>query len=376
MKYAVIKDAILPRLGMGVAGVPKDEFGHADVPAATAVLDECMKHGINYFDVGYNYLNGTCEDFFREAIVKRYPRESFYLADKMPIWDATTYSRVSEIYEEEKRRCGVDYFDFYYIQQIEEKNYHLAENSRAFDFMLKKKKEGEIKRAGASFHCGPELFTKVLDLYGDQLDFVQIQLNFMDWYGKEIKELYEIAQGRNLPIMVMSPLRGGFLTRTYSQKARELLTEAGKENGRSFTDLAFGFVSSFDNVAIILSGMESPQEVRENVEFFEGEPLNEKELTSMHEIGKQMLKETFINCSFCNYCSYCPSRIKIPKVIDLHNKHVISAKNTVFEIYPMIAEQGLIPMPCMHCGLCEKLCPQGLPVMSIIGKCSTGVHGI
>lgn len=375
MHYSIVKDAILPRLGMGVSGVPKDEYGHADIQAAIEVMDECMKNGINYFDVGYNYLNGTCENFFYEAIVKRYPRESYYLADKMPIWDATTYSRVEEIYEEEKRRCGVDYFDFYYIQQVEEKNYHLAENSHAFEFIIKKKKEGELKRIGASFHCGPELFTKVLDKYGDHFDFVQIQLNFMDWYGKEINKIYEIVKERNLPIIVMSPLRGGFLTRTYSQRIRDILTEAGKENNRSFTDLAFGFVSSFENVACILSGMGSPDEVRQNVEFFNGKPLTNKELEVMHYAGKEMIKEAHINCSFCNYCSGCPSRIKIPKIIDLHNKHVISAKNQVYEIYPLIAENGLMPMPCINCGKCEKLCPQHLPVMSIMAKCSKALYG-
>lgn len=375
MKYTVIKDAILPRLGMGVGGVPFKEDGTLNYDLGFAIMDECMKRGVNYFDVGYNYLRGECEPFFREAVVKRYPRHSYYLADKMPLWDASSYKTVNDIFEEQKRRLGIDFFDFYYVQQVEEENWELAERSRVFDFVIEKKREGLSNYAGASFHCGPKLFREILDRYGEELDFVQLELNFMDWYGKNAKEMNEIAVEYNKPITVMSPLRGGFLIDLYSDKVRKILDEAGKENSRTYPQLGLGFVSSLPNVACILSGMESSKEVMENVTFLSGAGLTEKEVKAVSDAGAALQEEALINCTGCNYCIECPQDINVPEIFKIYNKKVMSARNTVWEIYPEIYQKGLLPRPCIDCKRCETRCPQRLPITSIIGNCSKGLHG-
>ena len=228
--------------------LPMHPDGTIDYEAGKEMVDYALDNGITYFDTAYKYHEGEAEIFCREALTKRYPRESFYLADKMPSWLCKTQQDAADIFEDQLKKCGTDYFDLYLLHNVDEEVWPIIEKLDIIDLMKEEMAKGRIRHLGLSVHCEPALLREIMEKRGDDLEFVQIQLNYMDWDYINAKELYHICRQYNKPVIIMEPLRGGMLANPLSERSRSILDEAGRERGLSYADMAFGFVDSLDGI--------------------------------------------------------------------------------------------------------------------------------
>ena len=357
----------MPKLGFGLMRLPtKGE--DIDMEELCGMVDKYMAAGLNYFDTAYVYHGGNSEVAAREAIVKRYPRDSFYLTTKLPAWCISSAEDRDRIFNEQCERAGVDYFDFYLLHSIEEgNNYTTYEKYDCFKWAVQKKREGKIKHFGFSFHGSPALLEKVLDDH-PEVEFVQIQLNYLDWDNPVISSgrLHEILTSRNIPIIVMEPVKGGTLAVPPPDALAKF--EQAKP-GASAASWALRFVASLPGVMTILSGMSNDEQMKDNISTFTNfEPLTEEEKQVIKEVLEIMHGTPTIGCTACRYCcDGCPQGIKIPDVFKLINSMRIyhegwRAKN----FYNTHIAPAAKASDCIGCGQCEGVCPQHLPIIELL----------
>ncbi len=302
------------------------------------------------------------------ALVRRHPRESFMLATKLPAWEMKTKEDRDRIFKEQLDRAGVDYYDFYLLHSIEEGNIDTYEKLDCFNWGLKKKEEGKIRHFGFSFHGSPELLEKVLDEH-PETEFVQIQLNYTDWNNPVVRsgKLYEILHERNIPMIIMEPVKGGTLASLkpeLEEKYKTLRPEA------SVASWAFRFVASLPGVMTILSGMTHEDQMQDNINTFSHfEPLLDKEKAVVDEVTGIMLEIPQIGCTACKYCcDGCPKNISIPDVFRVIN--TMTLYNEDFR--PRSFYNGLVnsgrgkAADCVACRQCEGVCPQHLPIIRLL----------
>ena len=357
----------MPKLGFGLMRLPLCE-GKIDHDEVCKMVDLYMEAGLNYFDTAYVYHSGLSEVEAGEAIVKRYPRESFTLATKLPAWELKSKDDRDRIFNEQLRRAGVDYYDFYLLHSVEDGNIDVYEKLDCFTWGVNKKKEGKIKHFGFSFHGSPELLTKVLDAH-PEVEFVQIQLNYADWTNPVVQsgKLYEILHERNIPMIIMEPVKGGSLAALkpeLEKKFKAVRPEA------SIASWAFRFVASLPGVMTILSGMTHIDQMQDNISTFTNfEPLSEEERTVVDDVRAIMLNIPLIGCTSCRYCcDGCPMHISIPDVFRAVN--TMTLYNETFR--PKSFYRGLVSSgsgrasDCIGCGQCESVCPQHLPIIDLM----------
>ncbi|MBQ4512515.1 MAG: aldo/keto reductase [Anaerolineaceae bacterium] len=357
----------MPKLGFGLMRLPLCE-GKIDHDEVCKMVDLYMEAGLNYFDTAYVYHSGLSEVEAGEAIVKRYPRESFTLATKLPAWELKSKDDRDRIFNEQLRRAGVDYYDFYLLHSVEDGNIDVYEKLDCFTWCVDKKKEGKIKHFGFSFHGSPELLTKVLDAH-PEVEFVQIQLNYADWTNPVVQsgKLYEILHERNIPMIIMEPVKGGSLAALkpeLEEKFKAVRPEA------SIASWAFRFVASLPGVMTILSGMTHIDQMQDNISTFTNfEPLSEEERAVVDDVRAIMLNIPLIGCTSCRYCcDGCPMHISIPDVFRAVN--TMTLYNETFR--PKSFYRGLVSSgsgrasDCIGCGQCESVCPQHLPVIDLM----------
>ncbi len=370
MRYTDFQGTKVSKLCLGNMRFPMDEKGEPYFDKACALVDTALKQGITYFDTAYTYLNGKGEETFRRALVERHPRESFQLTSKLPTWLIEKESAVIPKFEEQLGRCGVDYFDFYLVHDIEREWYENLEKANIFATLAKEKEAGRIRHLGGSFHCNPMILEDCLEKYGEYIDFVQLQINYLDWDYINSKALYKVADKFDKTVVIMEPLRGGTLSRLPSADARKILDEAGKEHGLSYSDFAFGWLESLPRVGWILSGMAEPEQIMENTAFFSREEgLTKEEVDAAYAAGKALAKEVFVPCTKCNYCAGCPQGIKIPKIFSTYNE--ACAKDFVYlwgDLKADYAKLGPNANDCIECGACERKCPQHIPIPEMLKK--------
>ena len=357
----------MPKLGFGLMRLPETE-GKIDHEEVCRMVDAYMAAGLNYFDTAYVYHKGLSEVEAGEALVKRYPRESFMLATKLPAWELKTEEDRDRIFEEQQRRAGVDYFDFYLLHSVEDGNINTYEKLDCFNWGLQKKKEGRIKHFGFSFHGSPELLNKVLDDH-PETEFVQIQLNYADWNNPVVRSgrLYEILHERNIPMIIMEPVKGGTLAKLKPELEEKY--KALRPND-SIASWAFRFVASLPGVMTILSGMSHEDQMKENIATFtQFEALSEEEKAVIDEVTKIMLDIPQIGCTACKYCcDGCPMNISIPDVFRAVN--TMTLYNEDFR--PRAFYNGIVKSgkgrasDCIACGQCEGVCPQHLPIIDLM----------
>ncbi|MBR5230068.1 MAG: aldo/keto reductase [Firmicutes bacterium] len=367
MKYTDFKGKQISRLGFGTMRLPMDSEGNIDYEEGKGMVDYAIAHGITYFDTAYKYHGGESENFCREALAKRHPRESFFLTDKLPTWLCNTPDDAAVIFQEQLTKCGVEYFDFYLIHNVDEENWPNVIEQNMIEYLLKEKAAGRIRHLGLSVHCQPPLLREILEKYSDILEFVQIQLNYMDWDYINSKELYYICREFDKPMIIMEPVRGGMLANPLSEKARNILDAAGKEDGLSYTDFALGYVDQLEGVAWSLSGMSNLEQMQQNIEFYSGEGLKEKHLAAITEASKVLQEDILVPCTGCNYCDECPSGIKIPVIFENYNEAAAKGFNWIWgSLTEQYQSTGANAKDCIECGNCESHCPQSIKIIKTL----------
>ncbi len=357
----------MPKLGFGLMRLPEKD-GVIDHTEVCRMVDEYMKAGMNYFDTAYIYHEGRSETAAREALVKRYPRDAFMLATKLPAWEIKEASDVERIFNDQLERAGVDFFDFYLLHSVEEgNNYDNYVKYDCFNWGLKKKAEGKIKHFGFSFHGSPELLEKVLDEH-PEFEFAQIQLNYLDRTNPVVRSqrLYEILAERNIPIIVMEPVRGGMLANMDPEIEAKF---KGRRPEKSVASWALRFVGSLPGVMTVLSGMSNEAQMEDNIRTFRSfEPLADDELRIIDEVTKELLAVPQIGCTACRYCCEgCPMKISIPDVfrtINTLRRYPDDWRSKNY--YEQLIQRSGKASSCVECGQCERVCPQHLPVMHLM----------
>jgi len=356
----------MPKLGFGLMRLPEND-GTINIAEVCKMVDMYMDAGLNYFDTAYVYHGGKSEVAAREAIVKRYPRDSFMLATKLPAWELKCQEDVDRIFKEQLDRAGVDYFDFYLLHSIEDSNIDKYEKYDCFSWAMKQVEVGKIKHFGFSFHGSPELLTNVLDEH-PETEFVQIQLNYLDWENPVVRsgQLYEILYKRGIPMIIMEPVKGGTLASLKPEleaKYKAVRPEA------SIASWAIRFVASLPGIMTILSGMSTREQMDDNLSTIKNlGALKQEEKDVIDEVRAIMLDTPLIGCTACRYCvDGCPMSISIPDVFRAVN--TIRLYGDAFR--PRSFYAGLLTKhgkasDCIVCGQCESVCPQHLPIIDLM----------
>ncbi len=373
MIFRKFQNMNLSLMGMGCMRLPvKDgDDSRIDEKAAGKMVDEAVKAGVNYFDTAWGYHEGASETFIGRAL-KKYPRESFYLATKFPGYDLTNFGKAEEIFEEQLKKCQVDYFDFYLIHNVCELNieqYLDREKYGTVEFLLEQKKKGRIRHLGFSDHSGTDVMKRFLEAYGQYMEFCQIQLNWLDWKFQKAEEKVEILKKLGIPVWVMEPVRGGKLIRLAEEEKKRLMKI---RPGRSVADWSYRFLQGIPEVTVILSGSSDMKQLKENLKSFEEEDsLTSAQIQILYDMAEKMTGEGSVPCTACRYCtSHCPRGLDIPGLISLYNEHCFTSRAGLFAfIAPMAIgsmEEMKKPSACTGCGSCEAVCPQKLKIPEIM----------
>ena len=377
MIYRDFQDLKLSALGMGAMRLPVVDGDDAriDEAAAFEMVDLAMKSGVNYYDTAWGYHNGNSELVMGKALA-RYPRESFYLATKFPGYDLSNMPKVQEIFEKQLEKCQVEYFDFYLFHNVCEMNIdaYLDPQYGIYEYLLEQKKNGRIRHLGFSAHGDYQVIQRFLDAYGKDMEFCQLQLNYLDWEFQNAKQKVELLDQWNIPVWVMEPLRGGKLA-SLAPEDEENLKELRPEEG--IPAWAFRYLQSLPSVKVILSGMSNRQQMEENIQTFaEDKPLNAKELETIHSIADSMVKKIVLPCTACHYCtSHCPQGLDIPGLLALYNEHCFTQGGFIAPMALSAIPAEKQPSACIGCRSCEAVCPQGIKISEAMADFTAKLGG-
>lgn len=356
------------KLGFGCMRLPlagRDGSRSIDMAELTLMVDEFLARGFDYFDVAATYLDGMCETAIRRALVDRHPRTGYRLCDKLPVMQLADAAQQERTFRGQLERCGVERFDSYMVHCATEDFFRRAEHLGSFGFVLRKRDEGVVGRAGFSFHGSPELLERILTRY-PEMDFVQLQINYVDWQLTPVRArlCYETARRHGKPIVAMCPQKGGLLA-DVPPRAERLLREAAP--GVSPSEWALRFAAGPEGVETVLSGMSSLHEVRRNCMTMENpQPPDGFELETLARAAAEIVDAMPVQCTGCGYClPACPSKIDIPACLTLRN----SSHGVRSGVHRAAAE-------CCGCGNCERSCPQHLPVIESLRRVASGAVGL
>ncbi len=368
MVYKDFQDLKLSALGMGAMRLPviDGDDGKIDEQAAFDMVDYAFSQGINYYDTAWGYHNGQSELVMGRAL-KRYPREKFYLATKFPGYDLANMDKVEEIFEKQLEKCQVEYFDFYLFHNVCEMNIeaYLDEKYGIFDYLMKQKKAGRIRHLGFSAHGNIDVMERFLKAYGKEMEFCQIQLNYMDWEFQDAKGKVELLKQYHLPVWVMEPLRGGRLVRLSTEDEAKLKALRPDETIPAW---AFRFLQSIPQVTMVLSGMSNMEQLKENIKTFQEEkPLTEQEKKELLDVADQIVKKKGVPCTACHYCvSHCPQGLDIPRLLALYNEHQVTGGGFIAPMALSALPEDKRPGACIGCRSCEAVCPQQIHVSEVM----------
>lgn len=347
----------ISRLGYGGMRFPKNG-DEVDVEEAVKLLRKAYDMGVNYFDTAVVYHKGESEKIFGKAF-EIYDRSSYYLADKMSIWVCKDEQEMKDLFERQLKTLKTDYIDFYLVHSLNRNHYQKVKEFHCVEFLQEMKRQGKIKHLGFSFHDTYPVFTQILNDY--DWDFVQIQLNYLDWQNQGAEQLYRELEKRNLPCMVMEPVRGGYLATLDEQRAKPFLE---MEPNRSIASWAIRWVESLPQVTVVLSGMSDMAQLEDNVAMMTNfEPMNEKELEAVAKVVEEIRKVNDIPCTGCRYCMDCPMGVDIPEIFAIYSRLKIFGKDKSFvEDYKEVMENGNGAEHCVGCQQCMNHCPQSIEI--------------
>ncbi|GHU53728.1 aldo/keto reductase [Clostridia bacterium] len=346
-------------LGFGCMRLPlldKSDQTSVDLTLAQKMIDAAYARGVNYFDTAYVYHGGKSEEITAK-LLKKYPRESYYVATKYPIWNLNSAEDIPRIFEEQLARLDTDYIDYYLLHGLNGGVLDKIEEFGLYDYFAEQKKLGRIRHLGFSFHDAPEVLEKIIAAH--KYDFAQIQLNYYDWTYQKAEIQYNILKDANIPVIVMEPIRGGFLANP---------TPEGAEYIKSFSltpaNLALRYAAQYENVKVILSGMSSFEQVAENLDIFtDYKPLTQTENDAAKKVSDIIEKTKSVPCTECRYCMDCPSGVDIPGIFKLYNHYmVIKDEMATAHMYQMFFTKQSRPENCVNCGACVTHCPQHIAI--------------
>lgn len=360
MIFSEFQNEKLSLLGFGAMRLPCLADGSIDEQQVAEMTQMAMDAGVNYFDTAYPYHGGQSERVMGRVLSK-YPRDSYKLATKYPGHQILSSGyNPAEIFEEQLQKCGVDYFDFYLLHNVNEKSMEVYMDPQwgIVDYFKEQKRLGRIRHLGFSSHAQVEGLEKFLDYCGGDMEFCQIQLNYMDWTLQKARQKYELLTALGIPVWVMEPVRGGklaSLSQADSARLKALRPEA--------TDASWGFrfLQGLPNVKMILSGMSNLEQMKDNLATFaQREPLNESETEMMLSIAQGMMD--LVPCTACRYCCEgCPKGLDIPALLSVYNElRVSSTVNAAMRVEFLPEEKK--PTACIACGKCARSCPQNIDI--------------
>ena len=364
MVYKNFQDLKLSALGMGAMRLPVIDGDDAriDESAAQEMVDYAMEHGVNYYDTAWGYHNGNSE-LVMGKVLSKYPRDSYYLATKFPGYDLSNMDKVEEIFEKQLEKCGVEYFDFYLFHNVCEMNIdaYLNREYGIYEYLLKQKKEGRIRHLGFSAHGSVEVMKRFLEAYGKDMEFCQIQLNYLDWSFQDAKGKVELLNQHNIPVWVMEPLRGGKLASLTGEETAKLKELRPEETVPAW---AFRFLQSLPSVTVVLSGMSDMTQMQENIRTFEEDkPLNDGEMKALLQMADEMVSKIALPCTACHYCvSHCPQELDIPGLLALYNEHCFTGGGFIAPMAMSAIPEDKRPNSCIGCRSCEAVCPQQIKI--------------
>lgn len=353
----------LPLLGFGCMRLPRldPEKQDIDEAAACEMIDYAISKGLVYFDTAYPYHEQMSEPFMGRAL-KKYPRESFRLATKMPPWSLKEEGDVERIWEDQKRKCQTDYFDFYLMHNFDRENAAIFEKFHVYEFLKKKKEAGEIRHLGFSFHDKPDFLKELTEKY--EWDFAQIQLNYLDWELQDAKGQYEVLTSHGIPVIVMEPVRGGALA-SLTGEPMEILKAHSPD--KSLASWAIRYAASLPGVMTVLSGMSDMAQIKDNLAVMEAfQPLDAGEREALEKALAAYRRIGSVLCTNCRYCMDCPAGVEIPKVFAAYNRLKGYGDTAGFrKAYEELGEERQAHR-CVDCGQCVKKCPQSIPIPALM----------
>lgn len=361
-----------PKLGFGLMRLPKNSAGKIDIEQTKKMVDAFMDAGLNYFDTAYVYDSGDSERAAKEALVDRYPRESFTLATKLCAWmSAHDEKSAKNQFYTSLERTGAGYFDYYLLHALQAGNYKKYDEYHIWDFVKEQKEKGLIKHWGFSFHAGPDILDEILTAHPDA-EFVQLQLNYADWENPDVtaRANYEVARKHGKSIVVMEPVKGGALAEP-PKPVQKILKEAVPD--ASFASWAIRYAASLDGIITVLSGMSNMAQMKDNLSYMKDfKPLNEKEQTAIQKAQEEINGIKSIPCTGCHYCTAgCPKHIPIPEIFAARNKQLVWGQlEEGNSAYAQAVENAGKASDCIACGQCEKACPQQIKVIEKLKDCA------
>ena len=359
----------MKKLGFGAMRLPQIEADGQrviDMETTKKMFDAYLAAGFTYFDTAYMYHGGKSETTLRELVVKRYPRDAFTITDKLPLSGKPGADEMEGIFNEQLARCGVDYFDYYWLHSVDRQNYEHAEKVGAFGFIQQKKAEGKTKHIGFSYHDTAELLDEILTAH-PEVEYVQLQINYLDWEDEKIqsRKCYEVCRKFNKPVLVMEPVKGGSLV-NLPEEAKKVLDDL---HGGSPASYAIRFAAGFPGMMMVLSGMSDLEQMKDNLSYMRDfKPLNETEMAAVNKVQEIFHKMNMIPCTACRYCvEGCPKQISIPDLFAIMNiKQLHHDWNADYYYEEVHTAPGRRASDCLKCGKCEKICPQHLPIRKLL----------
>lgn len=364
MQYRDFQDEKLSLYAMGCMRLPviDGDDNAIDEPAAAAMVDYALEHGVNYFDTAWGYHGGNSE-LVVGRVLARHPRDSFNLADKFPGYDLANFGKVEEIFEKQLEKCQVDHFDFYLAHNVCELNidaYLDDAKHGTISYLLEQKKAGRIRHLGFSVHGGMDVLKRFLDAYGEHMEFCQVQLNYLDWGFQDARAKVELLAEHGIPVWVMEPVRGGQLVNV-SDEAKAAF--AAVDPGMPPVEWALRWLFGIPQVTTILSGASSLEQMAQNIAIFDKEPLSDEQRAVVAEVAEGMTRGDVLPCTACHYCtSHCPLELDIPHLLALYNEHKLTKGGFIAPMALAALPEDKQPASCIGCGSCSAVCPQQIDI--------------
>lgn len=358
----------MKKLGFGLMRLPlvdPADQSSIDIEQFKSMADRFIERGFTYFDTAYPYHGGKSEEALREAVVKRYPREAFTVTSKMPVWAIKEEADMERIFNEQLERCGVEYFDYYWLHALNRERVATIDRVDGWGFLVRKREEGKIRHIGFSFHDGSQLLAEILDNH-PEMEYVQLQINYLDWDSPAIESrtCYELCVKHGKPVIVMEPVKGGSLARI-PEAVERLFKDYNPD--ASPASWAIRYCASLPGVLTVLSGMSNIEQLDDNTAYMHDfQPLNDEEQAIITRATEVIRDSIAIPCTACHYCTDgCPQQIAIPEYFSLYNtmQQFPEQKSNSTLYYNLVAKSYGKASECLECGQCEAQCPQHIDII-------------